>query len=85
MTEESVQAAKDQLFADYETKAASSAAVQLAQSNLAAAQDALTFALNADSNAHAAIQRSGQSLQTEMMNTQADAQAAVLAAAQVKA
>lgn len=84
MTDESVQAAKDQLFADYQTKSASSAAVQLAQANLAAAQDALTFALNAEVNAHAAVQRSGQALQTEMMATAADAQAAVLAAAQVK-
>lgn len=71
MTDESVQAAKDQLFADHETQAACAAAVRIAQANLAAATDALTFALNAETNAVAAIHRSGQALQTEMMSTNA--------------
>ena len=83
MSDESVQAAKDQLFANYQTKADCAAAVQLAQANVAAANDALTAALNADSNAKAAIERGAQALQAELMQATADALAAAQVAQQV--
>jgi hypothetical protein len=82
MSDESIQAAQSQLLADHQTKADCATAVQAAQGLVSAANDALTFALNAESNAKAAVDNSAKALQGEIMSTAAAAAAATLAASQ---
>lgn len=66
MSTESIQAAKDQLFSDHETKAATAKALAVAKTAVSISSEALISARQADSDAQAAIDRAGIALQGEL-------------------